>query len=110
MLSWGAIAYGAALSAIVAVVLALLAARERRPVTLAVVAVGAIAGPVAWNAILRSTKAHQFFINAPIAVFPIARNAQLARTERTTRAHGTRNSRPHNAQLAPFRSPAYAPR
>jgi hypothetical protein len=72
MLSWGAIAYGAALSAILAVLLVLLVARERRPVALGSVAAGAIAGPVVWNAILRATNGSQFFTDAPIPVFPIS--------------------------------------
>jgi len=72
MLSWGVIAYGAALSAVLAVLLVLFLARERRPDTLAAVAAGAIAGPVAWNAILRTTNGNQFFVDAPIPVFPIS--------------------------------------
>jgi len=72
MLSWGVIAYGAALSAVLAVLLALLIARERRPLVLVAVAAAAIIGPVAWNAILRATHADQFFTDAPIVVFPIS--------------------------------------
>lgn len=72
MLSWGVIGYGAALSAVAAVLLVLLIARERHPVALAAVAAAAIAGPVAWNAILRATRADQFFTDAPIVVFPIS--------------------------------------
>jgi hypothetical protein len=72
MLSWGVIAYGAALSAVLAVLLALLIARERRPPVLAAVAAAAIIGPVAWNAILRATHADQFFTDAPVVVFPIS--------------------------------------
>ncbi len=71
MISWGVIVYGAALSAVLAVVLVLLA-RERRPLVLAAVALGAAAGPIAWNAILRATAADQFFHDAPIPVFPIS--------------------------------------
>jgi hypothetical protein len=72
MLSWGAIGYGAALSAILAVLLVRVLARERRPAVLACVAAGAVVGPVAWNAILRATNANQFFTDAPIPVFPIS--------------------------------------
>jgi len=72
MLSWGVIAYGAGLSALLAVAVALVAARERRPWVLAAVAVGTFAGPVAWNAILRATAANQFFHDAPIVVFPVS--------------------------------------
>ncbi len=71
MLSWGTIAYGAALSAVLAVLLALVA-RERRLIALLAVALGAAGGPVAWNAILRTTNASQFFTDAPIPVFPIS--------------------------------------
>jgi hypothetical protein len=46
MLSWGVIAYGAALSAVLAVLLVLLAG-VRAPAVLVAVAVGAFAGPVA---------------------------------------------------------------
>jgi hypothetical protein len=53
MLTWTAISYGAALSALAALVLTFLVARERRPGTLVAVAVGAFAGPFAWNEILR---------------------------------------------------------
>jgi hypothetical protein len=72
MLPWGVIVYGAVLSAILAVLLVFLIARERRPLILAVVAAGAIAGPVAWNAMLRATDANQFFVDAPIPIFPIS--------------------------------------
>jgi hypothetical protein len=51
MLAWTTISYGAALSALAALVLTFLVARERRPGTLVAVAVGAFAGPLAWNAI-----------------------------------------------------------
>lgn len=71
MLSWGVIAYGGALSALLAVLFAL-AARERALAVLVVAAGGAFAGPVAWNAILRATAANQFFVDAPIPVFPIS--------------------------------------
>jgi hypothetical protein len=36
------------------------------------VVLAAAAGPVAWNAILRATRADQFFTDAPIPVFPIS--------------------------------------
>lgn len=72
MLVWTAISYGAALSGLVALALVFLAARERRPATLIAVAVGAFAGPFAWNAILRAVNAPQFFVDAPLPVFPIS--------------------------------------
>ena len=72
MLSWGTISYGAALSAILAALLALVLARQRKPAVLAAVVVGTFAGPVAWNAILRTTHANQFFVDAPISFFPVS--------------------------------------
>jgi hypothetical protein len=72
MLAWTTISYGAALSALAALVLAFLVARERRLGTLVAVAVGAFAGPFAWNAILRAVNAPQFFVDAPLPVFPVS--------------------------------------
>ncbi|WP_211482542.1 hypothetical protein [Arthrobacter sp. OV608] len=36
------------------------------------VAVGAFAGPFAWNAVLRAVDAPQFFVDAPLPVFPVS--------------------------------------
>ena len=72
MLAWGVIAYGAALSAVLAVVLVALVSRRRSLGVLVTVAIGAFAGPVAWNAILCATAANQFFRDAPIPVFPVS--------------------------------------
>lgn len=69
---WTTITYGAALSAFAALVLVFLMARERRPGALGGVAVGAFAGPFAWNAILRSVNAPQFLVDAPLPVFPVS--------------------------------------
>ncbi|AYV32194.1 hypothetical protein EES41_36165 [Streptomyces sp. ADI95-16] len=71
MISWGQIFYGAALSAAFALVLLALP-RGRRPVVLAVGALAAAAGPIAWNAILRAAHGDQFFTDAPVAVFPVS--------------------------------------
>jgi hypothetical protein len=71
MLAWSVIIYGAALSALLAALLGLLA-RERRPVVLLAMALGAAVGPIAWNSILRATAANQFFVDAPIPVFPVS--------------------------------------
>jgi hypothetical protein len=71
MLSWGVIAYGGALSAILGVLFALAVRQRALPVLVAITA-GAFAGPVAWNAMLRATAANQFFVDAPIPVFPIS--------------------------------------
>jgi hypothetical protein len=52
VLPWGVIVYGAALSAVLALLLVLALARERRPAVLVSVALTTAAGPVAWNVIL----------------------------------------------------------
>ena len=72
MLPWGVIAYGAVLSAVLAVVLVTVIAHERQAAVLASIAAGALVGPIAWNAILRATNGNEFFTDAPIVVFPIS--------------------------------------
>ena len=72
MLSWGVILYGAALSVVAALALVMLLGRERRPTILVTIAAGTLAGPIAWNAILRATDGRQFFTDAPIPIFPIS--------------------------------------
>lgn len=72
MLAWTTISYGAALSAVAGLVFVFLLGRERRPGTLVAVAVGAFAGPFAWNAVLRAVDAPQFFVDAPLPVFPVS--------------------------------------
>ena len=72
MISWGTIVFGAGLSAIVAVAAAFFAGRERRPFTFALVALSALAGPIAWNAVLHARPGSEFFVDAPIAVFPVS--------------------------------------
>lgn len=72
MLPWSIIVFGSVLSAVVAVALVALAGRARSPAVLGAVALGAAGGPVAWNAILRATRAAEFFVDAPIPVFPIS--------------------------------------
>jgi hypothetical protein len=70
MISWSTIAYGAALSALLAGVLVAIAGRGRRLSAGLSAALGAAGGPVAWNAILRATHANTFFTDAPITVMP----------------------------------------
>ncbi|AEV85168.1 hypothetical protein ACWT_4146 [Actinoplanes sp. SE50] len=70
MLSWGTMIYGAALSALLAAVLVAAAVRPRRPAVIATAAIGALLGPLAWNAILRAAHGAQFFTDAPVAVLP----------------------------------------
>ncbi|MGW6928423.1 hypothetical protein ACWGE0_00065 [Lentzea sp. NPDC054927] len=72
MIDWNTILYGAALSAVAAAVLLALAVRGRRPAVIALGTAAAVIGPVAWNAILRATNGTQFFVDAPIAAFPVS--------------------------------------
>lgn len=70
MISWSTIVYGAALSALAAGILVALAAKGHRLAAGIAAAIGAAAGPVAWNAILRVTHASTFFTDAPVTVMP----------------------------------------
>jgi hypothetical protein len=72
VLQWSIVVYGAALSAVMAVVLVAVAVRPRRPVVIAAVSLAAAVGPAAWNAILNTVHAPEFFTDAPIVVFPIS--------------------------------------
>jgi hypothetical protein len=70
MIGWGTIGYGAAVSAVVAGTLVAAVGRGHRVSAAMGAAVGAAAGPIAWNAILRATHADTFFTDAPVAVMP----------------------------------------
>jgi hypothetical protein len=70
VLSWGTILYGAALSAVTAIVLVAVALRERRAPVLAVAGLGAAVGPFLWNAILHRVGGREFFVDAPVGVLP----------------------------------------
>lgn len=72
MISWSSVIYGAVLSALFAAVLVFLIGRERRVGVIAAAAAGAIAGPVAWNAILIAVDGSQFFVDAPVPWFPVS--------------------------------------
>lgn len=72
MLEWTTIGYGGALSAVLTGLVVALLARESRLTAALTTGAGALAGPVAWNAILRTTNANQFFVDAPIPVFPVS--------------------------------------
>ncbi len=72
MISWAAILYGPALSDILATVAVAVLIGHRHRAVLAAVFLGASGGPITWNTILRTTGAHQFFVDAPILVFPIS--------------------------------------
>jgi hypothetical protein len=71
MIGWGVALYGAVVSGLGAALLAFLA-RERSVPVLAAVAVAALLGPLAWNAILITVNGTQFFVDAPIAIFPVS--------------------------------------
>lgn len=70
MIGWSTIGYGAALSAVAAGVLVSAVARGHRMAAGLAAAIGAAAGPVIWNAILRATHADAFFTDAPVVVMP----------------------------------------
>ena len=72
MLSWSTIAYGAGVSAVGAALLVAVAVRPRRVVVIAAAAASGLVGPVAWNAILRATHGNSFFVDAPVAAFPVS--------------------------------------
>jgi hypothetical protein len=69
--SWGAVAYGIALSAVVAAIAVAFLLRERRRGVLITAGVAAAAAPLAWDLILRHTGGN-FFVDAPGYVFPIS--------------------------------------
>jgi len=69
VISWATIGYGAALSALLAAVLTAIPTPRRRAVT-AVAAISAAVGPLAWNAIVHTVHAPNFFTDAPVAVLP----------------------------------------
>jgi hypothetical protein len=70
MISWSAIGFGAAQSALAAGLLVALVARGQRVAAGIGAAAGAAIGPLAWNAILRATHADSFFTDAPVTAMP----------------------------------------
>jgi hypothetical protein len=72
VLPWSIVAYGAPLSAVVAVILVTVAVRPWRPAVIVAAGLSAAMGPAAWNAILNAVHASEFFTDAPMAVFPIS--------------------------------------
>jgi hypothetical protein len=72
MIEWWQILYGAALSALAAALLLAVAVRGRRPDVIALGALAALAGPIAWNAMLRAAHGNQFFTDLPFTLFPIS--------------------------------------
>lgn len=72
-MSVGSMLYGAALSTVLALLLARIALRERRRSVLGTVALAAFLMPLCWNAILRATGATaKFSHDLPFAPFPIS--------------------------------------
>ena len=72
MIEWWQILYGAALSALLAALLLAAAVRGWRFDILIPGAVAALAGPIAWNAILHSVHGERFFTDLPFIIFPIS--------------------------------------
>lgn len=72
MISWDTIVYGAALTLVAALAAVFLLLRERNRLVLVAAGVAAIAGPVAWNAVLHSMDANDFFVDAPLSLFPVS--------------------------------------
>src|ERR671928_2087584 len=72
VIDWPQIFRGAALTAVIALPVLVLLRRERRPAALAAALLASLAGPVAWNAILHGVGGREFFVDAPVAVFPVS--------------------------------------
>ena len=72
MLTWSTVAYGAALSAILAAVLVALLVPPRRIGVIVTAGLAAGLGPAAWNSILNAVHAPGFFTDAPIPAFPVS--------------------------------------
>ena|SRR5829696_2837815 len=72
MIDWPQVAYGAALSAVIAATALTVIGRPRRLSVIVTAAVAAALGPLAWNAILLTVDGREFFVDAPIAVFPVS--------------------------------------
>jgi hypothetical protein len=71
MPSWGEVAYGVILSAVVAAAALRFVLHERRPSVLVTGVLAALAAPLAWDLILRHTGG-DFFVDAPGYVFPVS--------------------------------------
>jgi hypothetical protein len=71
MPSWGAVAYGVALSGLVAAAGVRFALRERRLGVIGAAGLSAAVAPLLWDLILRHTGG-RFFTDAPGLVFPVS--------------------------------------
>jgi len=72
VITWSQILYGATLSAIVAAAVLIFTSRPRRITIIVTGAVAAALGPIAWNAILHTVNGSEFFVDAPLVVFPVS--------------------------------------
>lgn len=72
MLNWSAILVGAAMSAIAAGAVVAALVRPRRALVIATASLAAFLGPLSWNAILHAVEGRRFFVDAPIAAFPVS--------------------------------------
>src|SRR5215210_2816916 len=72
MIEWPQIAYGAVLSALAAAAALALVGRPRRLSVIGAGAAAAALGPLVWNAILLAVNGREFFVDAPISVFPVS--------------------------------------
>ncbi len=72
MIEWWQILYGAALSALVAALSLAAAVRGRRRDVIALGALAALVGPIAWNAMLSAAHGEHFFTDLPFIIFPIS--------------------------------------
>lgn len=72
MLSWGHLAYGAGLSALLEILVMLAVPRWRRPVLILTSAAIGFAGPFGWQAVLKITESYRFYTDLPVPFFPIS--------------------------------------
>ena len=70
MISWETILYGAALSAVAAAALVAAVRRELRLSVVLLAGLSAGAGALAWNSVLHRVHGSEFFVDAPVALFP----------------------------------------
>jgi len=74
LIDWPQIFFGAALTTVVAAVVLVLVRRERRVGVLVPALAAALAGPLAWNALLHraATDVDAFFVDIPFKPFPVS--------------------------------------
>jgi|SRR5215210_2615583 len=72
MLSWGYLANGAAVSAVLEVLLLLCVPRWRKPWIIITTAIVGFCGPFGWQAVLKITESSRFYTDLPVSFFPIS--------------------------------------